>query len=453
MRTQKKETDDFAFKIPALESLPNGWAIRKLKFVADVRLSNVDKKTLEGQTPVRLCNYVDVYKNNTINSSIEFMEATATTSQTKTFELHKDDVLITKDSEDWRDIAVPAYVEEDLPGVLCGYHLAHIRPHAEIIDGNYLARCFSAEGLADQFRVSANGITRYGIGKDSIADALIPLPPLQLQKKIALFIDRKTALIDILIAKKERQIELLKEKRQILISHAVTKGLNKNTPMKNSGVPHLGKIPAHWDLIRLKFKLKKIEQGWSPQCESRQAEPDEWGVLKVGCVNSLWFDEAENKALPNGIIPIKEYEVKCGDILVSRANTAELLGSASLVRKIRTRLLLCDKLYRLIPKANGLSTGFLMWSLRSSTTRFVFEREATGASSSMKNIGQDTIRNLLIPLPPPEEQDCIAIAVKSYVENIEIQVQTILQQLQKLSEYRATLISSAITGKISINQD
>ena len=101
--------------------IPGHWSMMRLKHVAAVRPSNVDKKTVEGQEPVRLCNYVDVYKNDYITEAFDFMQASATPAQIAAFTLKASDVIITKDSETWDDIAVPAYVKTDLPGVLCGY--------------------------------------------------------------------------------------------------------------------------------------------------------------------------------------------------------------------------------------------------------------------------------------------------------------------------------------------
>src|SRR5205085_2864439 len=125
--------------------------------------------------------------------------------------------------------------------------------------------------------------------------------------------------------------------------------------------------------------------GWSPSCENRVADADEWGVLKVGCVNGTAFNENENKALPKDLKPIPGLEIKLGDILMSRANTRELLGSASIVRNVRPRLLLCDKLYRLRINQEILLPDFFVLIMRSSTVRFQLERDATGASSSMQN--------------------------------------------------------------------
>jgi type I restriction enzyme S subunit len=276
------------------------------------------------------------------------------------------------------------------------------------------------------------------------------IPPIEEQQAIASFLDRKTAELDELIRLKEQQIELLCVKRQALISYAVTRGLDPSVKLRPSGLEWLGEIPAHWELLRLKFCLCSIEQGWSPSCENRMAEPDEWGVLKVGCVNGTSFNQSENKALPSNLEPLIEYEIKDGDVLVSRANTRELLGSASVVENVRPRLLLCDKLYRLNLKAEVLNNHFLVFYLGGSVARHQIERDATGASDSMQNIGQDTVRNLWLPIPPIEEQLVIVDHIRLETSQIDIVVKTIRSQIDQLREYRHALISAAVTGKIDV---
>ena len=205
-----------------LGEIPEGWDVRRLKFIALVRPSNVDKKTEGGETEVRLCNYIDVYNNEFIDDSIDFMVASATFDEIKKFRILRGDVLITKDSEEWDDIAVPSFIKEILETVLCGYHLALVRPKAGMIDGKYLFRTFQSYIVNSQFRISVNGITRYGLSRNSIASAFFPVPPLLEQQAIANFLDHKTAKIDESIKNIKSQIEKLKEYRQTLISNVVT---------------------------------------------------------------------------------------------------------------------------------------------------------------------------------------------------------------------------------------
>ena len=217
--------------LEGLGEIPAHWSLRRLKTFADVRVSNVDKKSAEGQDQVSLCNYTDVYYNERITSALAFMSATATHDQIRRFALRRGDVLITKDSESWTDIAVPAYVAEDLPNVLCGYHLAHVRPGRES-DGAYLARSFAAVGLRDQLHVSANGITRFGLSNDAIRTVLFLHPPIEEQAAIVAFLDRETARVDRLAGSGVRlaeplglvgkQVALLREYRAALITAAVT---------------------------------------------------------------------------------------------------------------------------------------------------------------------------------------------------------------------------------------
>jgi type I restriction enzyme S subunit len=241
-----------------MPALPAHWGVTRLKNVAAVRPSNVDKHTVDGEQAVRLCNYTDVYYNEQVSGSLDFMQASASEDEIRRFMLALGDVLVTKDSETPGDIAVPAYVAENLPGVLCGYHLAHIRPAPERLEGAYLARAFVAEGICDQFRAAAKGVTRFGLSAPSIMNALFPEPPLVEQRAIASFLGRETAKIDALVEKKERLIELLQEKRTALVTRAVTNGLDPDAPMKPSGIPWLGEIPAHWEVHHLRRVVKRF---------------------------------------------------------------------------------------------------------------------------------------------------------------------------------------------------
>ena len=202
--------------------IPEHWEENKLKHMAYVKSSNVDKKVEEDEKEVLLCNYVDVYYNDFIESNIEFMKATAKSEEIDKFELQAGDVIITKDSETWNDIAVPAYVPYKLDNVLCGYHLALIRCFQNKSIGRYIFRAFSSNGIRDQFMVSANGITRFGLSINSLKSALFPCPPLFEQKAIANYLEQKALEIDSLIANNYEYITKLKEYRQSLIYEAVT---------------------------------------------------------------------------------------------------------------------------------------------------------------------------------------------------------------------------------------
>ena len=164
------------------------WRKVKLGDACKVITSPVDKKTVDGELPVKLCNYTDVYYNNAIDSRISFMTATAKPQEIEKFSIIKDDVLITKDSETPDDIGVPAYVKETIDNLLCGYHLTTLRPKKQTI-GKYICYALTSPRVKNDFYRFANGITRFGLTTESYQKIKIPLPLLPEQTRIANILD------------------------------------------------------------------------------------------------------------------------------------------------------------------------------------------------------------------------------------------------------------------------
>jgi len=206
--------------------IPEDWEVNKTKEITDVKISNVDKKSKENEPEVLLCNYTDVYNNEFITSKLDFMKATASVDQVKKLSLQKGDVIITKDSETQDDIAVPALVDEDLENVVCGYHLALIRPHNYEIIGDFLFRLLQSRKINDQFVVAANGVTRFGISTYPIKNSYLTLPPLNQQELICKYLNQQSSQIDLTIEKIGNNIELLEEYKKSLIHHVVTGKVN-----------------------------------------------------------------------------------------------------------------------------------------------------------------------------------------------------------------------------------
>ena len=287
--------------------VPAGWKTERLKAMTDVRPNGVDKHVIEGEVSVKLCNYVDVYKNDRITANLAFMEATATQAEIERFTLVAGDVLITKDSETPDDIGVAALVEHSAAGTICGYHLTLLRPRADRIGGPFLFWSMKAAGTLKQLSLRAQGITRFGLTNLAIGNVLLALPSMSEQSTIAAFLDQETGKIDALVAEQERLIALLKEKRQSVISQAVTKGLNPNAPMKDSGIEWLGQVPAHWEPRKVShlFRAGKGKNGQMLTKEfcaanegpypvySGQTEDD--GVMGTWC--EFEFDFSENGVL------------------------------------------------------------------------------------------------------------------------------------------------------------
>jgi type I restriction enzyme S subunit len=197
---------------PWADTLPTEWGKCRLDAVADVLFSNVDKHTNEDEVSIRLCNYVDVYKNDNITSAIDFMEATAEPREIEKFQLRVGDVLATKDSEAPDDIAIPALVVENLPGVICGYHLALIRPRSKKVIGPFLAWLHRSKQFRTQYEAKAVGVTRFGLSQYAFRQALIPLPPIEEQIRITNYLKLSCASIDAVVSLTKTNDDLLQSK-------------------------------------------------------------------------------------------------------------------------------------------------------------------------------------------------------------------------------------------------
>ena len=438
--------------VPWLGKVPAHWDTRRIRAVANLLVSNVDKHTIGGELAIRLCNYVDVYKNARISDGLAFMRASATSDEIARFRLKIGDVLITKDSELWNDIGVPALVGYEAPDLVCGYHLAILRALENTIIGRYLFRTIQSVGVASQFHVAANGVTRFGLSHQAIKDVRLPVPSLPEQHAIAHFLDYVDGRIRRYIAAKKKLVALLNEQKQAIINRAVTRGLDPNVRLKPSGVEWLGDVPEHWEVKRLKQVITRVEQGWSPQCDAQPATEDEWGVLKVGCVNKDYFDATQNKKLPVTLQPVPALEVENEDILVSRANTRELLGLAALAVEPRRKLMLCDKLFRFRALPQRALPQFLVHAIRGKTSRAQIESSTNGASDSMQNIGQGVIRNLYLALPPLYEQRAIVSVIAQEVRSIQALASQTEREIILIREYRTRLIADVVTGKLDVRE-
>ncbi len=435
-----------AYKPSGMEwvgDIPSHWEVHRLKHVASVQFSSVDKHTVKDEEPVRLCNYVDVYYNDLINQGLNFMAASATQSEIERFQIHHGDVLITKDSEDWNDIAVPAYVAEELDNVLCGYHLAHIRPDLRRLVGEYLFRAFRAYGVNDQFRVAANGITRFGLGKYWLDNGLFLIPPLAEQRAIAAFLDRETARIDKLIEKKQRQIELLQEKRAALISHAVTKGLDPNAKMKDSGIEWLGRIPEHWEIPPL-YARYSVELG--KMLDSKRITGD-YLVPYLRNIDVQWDDINVND-LPEMDITASEYTrytLKDGDLLVCEG------GEVGRTAMWCDQLELCGfqkAIHRVRPRRNCDHPRFLYYVMRAAARSGIFL--AYGNPNTIPHLTAEKLRVYRFAFPRLKEQHAITEFLDYESGRIDTLVKRIQESISTLCEYRTALISAAATGKIDV---
>ena len=235
-----------------LGDVPAYWAVRRLRNTCLMKVSNVDKHKRDDELRVRLCNYVDVYNNDRIHSDLNFMYATATRSEVERFRLRCGDVLITKDSETWNDIGVPALVEDSYDDLLSGYHLALLRPFPRHLNSTYLFHALQSSRVSHQFHVAANGVTRFGLSQNAIKSIWIPVPPITDQVAIVSFLNRVNSDIDRATKSAQQEISLLAEYRTRLIADVVTGKLDVREAVvytqesfDESGSPIAGDVRVH----------------------------------------------------------------------------------------------------------------------------------------------------------------------------------------------------------------
>ena len=425
-----------------LGQVPQHWEVTRLKNIASIRVSTVDKHVLDDELPVSVCHYVQVYYNRRITSTVTFVKGSAKRDEVAEFTLRRNDVVITKDSETPDDIAVATLVVEDIPNLVCGYHLAILRPHPEELDGRFLYYLQESRPLRAYYTVTARGVTRYGLPYDGIASSPMLLPPLPEQRAIAAFLDAETARIDALVAKQQALITTLQEKRRALISHVVTKGLDASAPMKDSGVPWLGAVPAHWEVLHLRRVLKSMDYGIS---ESLSAD-EGIAILRMGDVR-----EGELRLDKVGFVEQVEPELLLlpGDLLFNRTNSLDQVGKVGLYRggapfplsfasylvRLRCKSLLLPEYLNFILNA----PGSLAWA-----------RGEALPSIGQANLNPNRYSYLPIPLPPFDEQATIL----AHLHRELFQINTLIAKAQAFivlsREHRTALIAAAVTGQIDV---
>lgn len=400
-----------------LGDLPTGWTGARLLEIADAWTSNADKHTVEGQLPVRLCNYVDVYKNDAITDSLDFMAASATREQIQKFRIRHGDTLITKDSETADDIGAPAYVEYEARDLICGYHLAIVRPDTRRVVPKFLYWALGSESTARQWGVVAAGVTRVGIRSTDLNKVTIPCPPLDEQRAIADYLDQETARIDALVAKQEEFIGLLRERQEALSdtefqrAEGTRGGVVRQTlvrmdrtPLQGSGV-----VTAYRDGV-VTLRANRRTDGYTFSA----AEADYQGVVPGDIV----FHALDGFA---GAVGISDSEGQCSPVYhVCRpryGDDAEYI--ALLLRHLGT-------------------SGFLAAQAPSTRQRSV----------DFRNWG--TFARVPLMLPPVEHQTAFVSEYRKQTTRIDTLIAKAQEHIALAKERRSALITEAVTGEIDV---
>ena len=311
----------------------------------------------------------------------------------------------------------------------------------------YVLQCPSYIEKATFSMFGVAGLKR--LEPEFLPNSYFPIPSQEEQAKISDYLDAKCAEIDALIAAKEKTNALLKERRQSIIYEAVTKGLDPTAPMKDSGVEWIGEIPEGWDVLPLKYCIKSIESGTSVNAEDRPCQSGEKGVLKTSCVYSGTFISSENKAVLDSEYNRLSCPVKKDTVIVSRMNTADLVGACGYVDQDYDNVFLPDRLW-MVSFQESCIAKYMWYFLSSRYAKSYYASICTGTSGSMQNISQDQFRLLTFLMPKTYEQVEIVSELDRQNEIIDTLIHTNDQEIQKLKEYRQSLIYEAVTGKIEV---
>lgn len=424
--------------------IPEHWELRKIKHIGMLSAGGVNKKIEEGEELFKSVHYMDVYRNSgkVIGNDDDYLVISATQSQAKNCTLKKGDVLFTSSSETPDDIGHAVTISEDLEQTLYGYHLIRLRLNRDIpVDYSYRKYMFNDYYIRNYFSSRAQGITRYGLKYDDYKEAVVFIPPINEQNIIANFLDQKTSKIDGLIADKEKLIELLQEKRQSIISEAVTKGLDKNVPMKDSGVEWTGEIPEHWEVSKVKYEVYINKETLSENTD----EEYEIVYIDISSVNSIGqiqnIQEMMFKDAPSRARRI----IKNGDTIVSTVRT--YLKAIAFCANVGSNYICSTGFAVLTPKGN-IFKKYLYYLMRSE--EYVNEIVKRSVGVSYPAINATDIGCLECLLPPRSEQEQISNYLDQKTAEIDSLISDIQTQIAKFKEYCQSLISEAVTGKIDV---
>jgi type I restriction enzyme S subunit len=357
------------------------------------------------------------------------------------FQLKRGDLLVERSGGGpEQPVGRIGFIEQDMPGATVSNFVQVLRPDAEKVDAEYLGwALFELQRTGIIERVQQQSTQMRNLNWRDYQRLLLPWPELPEQHRIAAAL----MLADDAIKKARAELESTRQFRRAAASEFLEKGL----PLRHSGfisTKHWT-LPNAWELVCVKHLLSDMDAGSSPMCESAPARPGQWGVLKVSAVSWDRFEELENKALPATIEPELAAEVKVGDIIVSRANTTELCGAVHRVHSLYTRLLLCDKTWRLHPR-DDVNPDWLVAVLKHPHARKQIEANATGTSDSMKNIAKRDFRNVIVPRPPKTEQDEIAQVLNA----IDMQTEATEAKAGALLEMKRSLLQNLLTGRLRL---
>lgn len=329
-----------------------------------------------------------------------------------------------------------------------------LRAISGIAEPRFLFHYVLSDDIAAQARKVEVGSGYPAVNESDVERFEVPAASLPEQRRIAEILDT----LDEAIRKTEQVIAKLQQMKQGLLHDLLTRGIDDNGEVRDQERhpeqfkdTQLGWIPKGWDAVPASTLLLGVEQGWSPDCEAEPAEKGSWGVLKTTAVTWSRYDDSANKALPGHLRPRPEYEVKANDVLMTRAGPNSRVGVVALVTETQGRLMLSDKMYRLLPNTEKVSPEYLALALSGEKTQRHLATLKTGLAESQTNISQSIVLSLWIPLPGLAEQDRICDRHASLSRQAQLEALV----LAKLLVLKKGLMNDLLTGRVraTINEE
>jgi type I restriction enzyme S subunit len=287
-----------------------------------------------------------------------------------------------------------------------------------------------------------------GLSVEVISRLIVPVPPPAEQLAIAAFLDRETAKIDALVEEQRRLIDLLKEKRQAVISHAVTKGLDPTAKTRPSGVAWLGEVPRGWEVKRLKF-IGRVQTGIAKGKDNAEQETVNVPYLRVANVQDGYIDLADVAAIDIPAADLPRYLLRKGDVLMNEGGDFDKLGRGHVWDGSIDPCVHQNHVFAVRP--TGVSSDWLSMVTSSTYAQFFFMSRSK-QSTNLASISSTNLMELPVTVPPPEEQAVILRSVSNSLSRLGDLERQAESASALLLERRAALISAAVTGKINVRE-
>ncbi len=421
-----------------LEDVPKHWGSKPLKYLCsfndDVLPDNTNKD-------FELC-YVDIGSV----SATEGLTRTETMSYDKApsraRRLVQDGDVIVSTVRTYLEAIAP--INNPPSNMVVSTGFAVIRPNIKLYKG-YAAYCLRASGFIKEVVARSVGVSYPAINASDLVSISVPSLPMGEQTQIANFLDHETAKIDTLIEKQQQLIKLLKEKRQAVISHAVTKGLNQQAPMKDSGVEWLGEVPEHWNVARFKFLCESIIAGpFGSSITKDMYQPFGYKVYGQEQVIPNNFQLGDYFISKKDFDQLSRYKVESGDLLISCVGT---FGKIAVFPNEAQEGIINPRLIKAKLK-NSQNAFYVRELLKSEMVFKQFELLSRGGTMGVINIA--ILNEIIAASPPLTEQAEIYGYICIQKEKYRLLIDKATRQIELLKERRTALISAAVTGKIDV---